>query len=151
MSKPVILAIITCLAAFSADMAGTWKLNTAKSKYTNMLAPRERQVSVTPSNDGGLQYEFRGAYVDGNAANASVSQPKDVVPGRALKTTGFSLFDAVVPLNAEATKATIMRGGKPVGTITRTFSADGRVMTVRGRLTKPDGTRASYVSVYEKQ
>jgi hypothetical protein len=150
MWKFTAMAIAMCVAAFSADMTGTWKLNTAKSKYVNMQAPKDRELKVTPTNDGGLLYEFKGSSTTGEAFAASVTQPKTLA-NTELKTNGFPLWDAVVPTNADGSKATIKRSGKAVGTIARTTSPDGKVMTIRGRLTKADGTKANYVSVYEKQ
>ena len=108
--------------ALSADFAGTWKLNTAKSKYDGIPMPKE--LTVTYAKDG-----------------------EDI------KTTGFAEFDAIVIQNGNAEKsiATYKRQGKPVGTATRTVSADGKTMTISGEVTLQDGKKTTTVSVYDKQ
>ena len=40
-------------------------------------------------------------------------------------------------------KWTMKRGGKLVGTVTRTISADGKTMTICGKVTTPEGNQAT--------
>ena len=146
------LALALCLAsatAFAVDATGTWKLNTAKSKYTGMAAPKAMTAVYTPQGSG-WKYSATGTAGNGDPINSSFTYVKD---GDDIAATGFPLWDGIVLKNAKAVEATgvIKRQGKAVGTLTRTISADGKTMTIRGKLTAPDGKPATYVAVYDKQ
>lgn len=147
-----LFALSLCIfvsAAFSADVTGTWKLNTTKSKYTGMLMPKDLTVTYTPEGSG-WQYAATGTSGTGQPMNTRFTYVKD---GEEIKTTGFPIWDALVLKNGHSSKssATVKREGKPVGTLTRTISDDGKVMTIQGKVTTPDGKKATYVAVYEKQ
>jgi hypothetical protein len=140
---------VFAVAAAAVDVSGTWKLNTAKSKYTGMPSPKDLSVTYTPQGSG-WKYEARGTTATGEPINGSFMYKKD---GEEIKTTGFPMWDGLVLENAMGERATgkLLRGGKPVGTVTRTLSSDGKTMTVRGSVMGTDGKKATYVSVYEKQ
>jgi hypothetical protein len=146
------LSLALCLlstTAFAADTMGTWKLNTAKSKYTGMAAPKEMTVVYSPQG-AGWKYSAKGTSAKGEPINSSFIYVKD---GDEIATTGFPLWDGLVLTNAKAAEATgaIKRQGKAVGNLSRTISADGKTMTIRGKLTGPDGKPVTYDAVYEKQ
>jgi hypothetical protein len=134
--------------ALSADFAGTWKLNTTKSKYDGIPMPKEMTVTYGPQG-AGWRYTGKGAGANGEAINRSFTYAKD---GAEIKTTGFAEFDAIVIQNGNTDKsiATYKRQGKAVGTGTRTVSADGKTMTITGEVTLPDGKKTTTVSVYDK-
>jgi hypothetical protein len=146
-----ILLVLCVFAAVAAavDTTGTWKLNTAKSKYTGMPAPKELLVTYTPAGSG-WRYEAKGTSATGDPINGSFTYSKD---GEEARTTGFPMWDGIVLQNAATEKATgtLKRGGKTVGSVTRTLASDGKTMTIRGNVMTPEGKKASYVSVYEKQ
>jgi hypothetical protein len=147
-----LLALSLCVfasAAFAADATGTWKLNTAKSKYTGMPMPKDMTVTYTPEGSG-WRYAATGTSGTGQPINASFVYAKD---GEDIKTTGFPSWDTIVLKNAGSDKSTglLKREGKSVGSVTRTISADGKMMTIRGKVTTPEGKQATYLSVYEKQ
>jgi hypothetical protein len=133
----------------SADTAGTWKLNTTRSKYDGMPGPKELTVVYTPQGSG-WRYEAKGTNAAGEPINSSFTYVKD---SEEIKTTGFPAWDAMVLRGANSDKATgtLLRQGKNVGRVTRTISADGKTMTIRGDVTLPDGKKATYSSVYDKQ
>jgi hypothetical protein len=147
-----LLALSLCIfvaAAFSADATGTWKLNTTKSKYTGMPMPKDMTVIYTPEGSG-WRYAATGTSATGEPINARFTYVKD---GEDIKTTGFPNWDTLVLKNASSNKATgtMKREGKPVGSVIRTISNDGKMMTISGKVTTPEGKQATYVSVYEKQ
>jgi hypothetical protein len=150
MYKLLAISLFVCAStAFSADQTGTWKLNTAKSKYTGMPMPKELTVTYTPEGSG-WRYEAKGTSATGQTIDAHFSYVKD---GEEIKTTGFPNWDTLVLKNAGSNNASgiLKRDGKPVGSVTRIISADGKTMTIRGRVTTPEGKTATYVSVYDKQ
>ncbi|HET8549289.1 MAG TPA: hypothetical protein VFL57_14845 [Bryobacteraceae bacterium] len=146
--------ILLMLCAFAGlatavDTIGTWKLNTAKSKYTGMPMPKELTATYTPEGSG-WRYEGKGTLATGEPINASFTYTKD---GEEIRATGFPMWDAMILQNASAAKATgtLKRAGKTVGSVTRLVSADGKTMTIRGNVMTPEGKKASFTSVYEKQ
>jgi hypothetical protein len=129
------------LPAFSVDATGTWSLNTTKSKYTGMPMPKDMTATYTPEGTG-WRYAAKGTSATGEPINSGFSYMKD---GEEIKTTGFPNWDALVLKNANSNKATgtMKRGGKEVGTLTRTISDDGKTMTIRGKVTTPEGKQVT--------
>lgn len=136
-------------AAFAADMMGTWRLNTAQSKYVGMPAPKEMTLTYTPEGSG-WHSESSGTSGSGEAVKSTFTYVKD---GAEISTTGYPYWDTLVIRNGKEAKgsATMMRGGKKVGTVTRTIASDGKTMTISGNVMTPEGKKASFVSVYDKQ
>lgn len=145
------LSVFLCVASIltAVDTTGTWKLNLSKSKYTGMPAPKELTVTYTPQGSG-WQYTGKGVAGTGEPISSSFTYVKD---GEPITVEGFPYWNGMVLKNASAAKttATLMRDGKNVGTAIRTVSADSKTMTIRGDVTLPDGKKATFVSVYEKQ
>lgn len=147
-----LLALCLCLVpaiALAVDTTGTWKLNTAKSKYTGMPAPKELTVTYAPQGSGWV-YQGSGMSAMGEPIKTNFTYVKD---GAEISTMGFPNWDTLVLRDGAAEKASgvMKREGKEVGTLTRTISSDGKMMTIQGKLTMPDGKKASYVTVYDKQ
>jgi len=144
-------ALLLCAfaAASAADFIGTWKLNTAKSKYDGMPMPKEQTVTYTAKGDG-YDYVAKGTSATGEPIQAMFSYVKD---GQEAKATGFPHWDGLVLTggSGKKSKAKLMRGGKAVGSATRTVSADGKSMTVAGKATTADGKKVTYSAVYDKQ
>jgi hypothetical protein len=149
LNRILVTLCMVAAAAAAADQTGTWKLNTAKSKYTGVPAPKELITTYTPAGSG-WRYEAKGTSGTGDPINSSFNYVKD---GEEIRTTGFPMWDAMVLQNANSEKATgtLKRSGRTVGSVTRTISADGKTMTIRANVMTPEGKKASYLSVYEKQ
>ena len=145
------LALLLCAltAASAAGPLGTWKLNTAKSKYDGLPAPKEQTITFTAKGTG-YDYSAKGVSATGTPISAAFSYAKD---GEDAKATGFPYWDAVSLKNgmADKTTAQLKRGGKTVGSAVRTISADGRTMTLVGKVTTPDGKPAMFTAIYDKQ
>lgn len=150
MNKTYLIAAAFALSTtFAADFSGTWKLNLAKSKYVGMPAPKEQTVTYTAKGTG-WEYAGKGISATGEPIRTSFSYVKDGAP---VKATGFPYWDEMVVTNGTAAKTStiLRRQGKDVGTASRTLAADGKSMTVEGKLKLPDGKDATYLSYYEKQ
>ncbi|MFN0105066.1 MAG: hypothetical protein ACKV2U_23650 [Bryobacteraceae bacterium] len=146
------LVLVLCAIAVTvsaADIAGVWKLNPAKSKYTGTAGNKEMTVTYTMQGSG-WTYSAKGVSAAGEPITRSYTYVKD---GEEFKVTGFPNWDGLVLKNAATSKSTstYMRGGKAVGTGTRTISADGKTMTIRSTVTLPDGKKATMLSVYDRQ
>jgi len=145
-------ALVVCAFATlvsGADLAGTWKLNVAKSKYIGMPAPKEQTVTYTTEGSG-WKYDAKGISADGQPVNASFVYVKDGVDAA---MTGFPYGDAIVLQggNTNTSTATFKRQGKVAGNAKRVISADGKTMTITGAVTNADGKKGTYTAVYDKQ
>lgn len=149
MTRSLVLLFCTFAAASAADFTGTWKLNTGKSKYEGMPAPKEQTVTYMTKGSG-YDYMAKGTTATGQPINSMFTYMKD---GEEIKATGFPAWDAMVIQNGHADKSNVelKREGKAVGTATRSISADGKMMTIAGKVTMADGTKATYRAVYDKQ
>ena len=137
-------------AAFAANqIAGTWKLNVAKSKYTGIPTPKTSSVTYTPQGQG-WKYDAKGTSADGQPTNITFVYDKD---GAEAMMTGNPYADTITIQsgNTDNSTAIFKRAGKAIGTAKRTISKDGKTMTVDASITLPDGKKASYSAVYDKQ
>jgi hypothetical protein len=139
------LVLAASLAALGADYSGTWKLNTAKSKSTGIAVPKEQTV-VYKANGGGYDYAGTGVSATGDPIKTHFVYSKT---GEEAKTTGFPMWDSVVVTAND--EVDLKRGGKVIGTVQRVLAKDGKSMTLKGKLTLPDGKPATYDYLYEKQ
>lgn len=145
MTKTALLVLASSLVALSADYSGTWKLNTAKSKATGMAVPKQQTV-VYKAQGGGYDYSGTGVSATGEAIKTHFAYSK---LGEEAKATGFPNWDAIVVKSND--EVDLKRGGKVIGTVVRAVAKDGKSMTLKGKLTMPDGKVGTYDYLYEKQ
>jgi len=124
------LAAVPCFAA-GPSWDGTWKLNVAKSKFTGDTFTVEAKGNMMHASDGVVSYDFA---CDGKAYA--------VIADRTLTCTGSPAagYDFM-------SKA----GDKVLSKSHRTFSADGKTMTIHGTEMRPDGTKPEYTDVYKRE
>lgn len=149
MIKSLILLLCTFGLLSAADFTGTWKVDTAKSKYAGVPEPKELTVTIT-ANGKGYDYMAVGTTATGEAIHAMFTYAKD---GEQIKTTGWPNWDTIVLKHGMEDKAEIeyWRGGRAVGKGTRELAKDGKTYTVSSKVKLADGKEATYKSVYVKQ
>jgi hypothetical protein len=149
MIRTALVVFAFAMLASGADLAGSWKLNTTKSKYVGMPAPKEQTVTYATQGSG-WKYDAKGTAADGQPINASFVYVKDGVEAA---MTGFPYGDAIVLQNgnSDSSTATFKRQGKVVGNAKRVISKDGKSMTITGAVTQADGKKGTYTAVYDKQ
>jgi hypothetical protein len=149
----LILSAVACAPVFAQNdaLVGTWKMDTAKSKYTGVPAPKELTRTVEASGDS-YKYTYSGTAADGSSISYGFTvkfDDKDYpVTGRA--PGGFDMI-AIKRINAHDYTATQKKGEKAMGTAKVVISKDGKVTTITAKGTGEDGKAVSYTSVYEKQ
>ena len=154
MLKPLrnlsLIVMAAALTLSAADpLVGTWKLNTAKSKYSP--GPGPKSATVTYTEDGGwIIAKAEGVGPDGKATATNNRYKRDgkeypfVVAGGATgtivsKTTGPNTFDATV------------KNGAATTTVHTVVSKDGKVFTRTSKGTNAEGKPTTSTVVYEKQ
>lgn len=124
------LVAAPCFAAGSS-WDGTWKMNVAKSKFSGDTFTIEAKGNMMQFSDGVVSYDFA---CDGKAY--------PVIADRTVTCMG----------SQAAGYDYVMKAGDNVLTKShRTFSADGKTMTVNGTSMRPDGTKPEFTDVYKRQ
>ncbi len=139
------------LYAQGNPLVGTWKLNTAKSKFDPGPAPKSMTRTVVAQGDG-VKYSFEGVGADGKPVSYGFSVNFDGKdnPIMGSMPAGADTISAKRKDN-NSFEATLKKGGKVIGTSKVTVSKDGTVTTVETHGTNAAGVKAHDVQVYEKQ
>jgi hypothetical protein len=148
-SKLVFVLLAFAGALIAADpFVGTWKLNSAKTKYKTGMPPKEQ--TVTFSEEGSdLHVMVKGTSSDGQAISSHFTVPTAGGTGKIIEST----YEAVSgkSVNANERDTSFSKGGKVVYTAKAKRSADGKTMTVAVKGTNPSGQAVDGTNFYEKQ
>ena len=141
--------VVTALpvAAQGNPFLGTWKLNTAKSKFVPGPGPQSLTRTVTASGNG-VKYSFAGESADGKAFGYSFVTYYDKT-NAAITGTGIPGGADAISLkkvNPYKAEGTMWKGGHEVGKVVAEVSKDGMVTTV-----KVKGPEVNSETVYDKQ
>ena len=153
----ILAVVVLCLAVPILMLAqdnpniGTWKLNTEKSKYDGVPAPKSLTRTVAADGDS-VKYSFEGTGADGAALSYGFTIKYD---GKDTAITGSGMpygadTIAIKRLSSHKFSATLKKGGKAIGTSISNISADGKTVTLNGKGTV-DGKAVSSTQVYDKQ
>ena len=127
---------------------GTWKLNTAKSKYEPGPGPKSQTIVIS-GTDAARKIVVDVAPQSGDAAHWEVSG----AAGAQLPVVGTNpnadhyVFKRI---NATTLEAQYFRDGKPTIKQTAVVSADGKTLTVTATGTNAQGNSVNNVAVYDK-
>ena len=131
------------------SIAGNWTMNAEKSKSSGpAFKSQTRTYSVAA--DGTITMALKGEASDGSAVTGGSTFKYD---GKDYAITGSSDFDTFSgkKVNASTVKVVLKKGGKVVGSGTRTFSDHGKVFTLSSKVKGPDGKSYTSSMVFEKQ
>lgn len=143
-----VLALAGVLYA-AGPFTGTWKLDTAKSKFQSGPAPKELTINVE-ENDDTTDVTVMETDANGKSQTIHETHPTKGGPVTFLEggpTDGST--ESVKAISASARHLTTMRGGKIVETEQVTTS--GKTMRILAKGTTPDGKPFTDVEVFEKQ
>jgi hypothetical protein len=132
---------------------GSWKLNTAKSKFTGVSMPTSLTREVAAQDGGGTKFSYKGVAADGKPIDYSFVTNYDgkdsAITGSGAPGGADSI--SVKRVGSYKAEAILKRGGKEMGKSAAEVSKDGKVSTVKGSGKTPDGKDYSAVIVYDKQ
>lgn len=131
---------------------GTWKLNTAKSKYTGVAMRRSMTVTMEPQADW-IKCRTEGVAGDGSPISFSFMARYDGRDHPLEGTGAINGADSIAwrRIDARTTEVTYKKVGKPVAMGLATISKDGKIRTLELKGTSPDGKPTSTRAVYDKQ
>jgi hypothetical protein len=127
------LALAVPCFAMGQSWDGTWKLNEAKSNITG-------QTFTIEDKGNGMMHVSGGEMIPYDFACDGKSYPMTGNQTRTCTGSASAGYESV-------TRA----GDKVVYKSRRTFSADGKTMTVHGTETRPDGTTQEYTEVWKRE
>ena len=137
-------------SATEHSSVGTWKLDTSKSSYGPLPAPKYEQLVITTDSPETLAWKLTGAGADGKAFTVSFDGP----------TNGS--FQPIVgsPADHEISYTRLPGGGMQFSVRTKSgfvfetgtshLSADGNTLTRTGTVQGREG-KSEFVSVYTRQ
>jgi hypothetical protein len=132
--------------------AGTWKMDTEKSKFSGIDGPKSLTATVEEQN-GGVKRHGQGVAADGSPIDYSYTAKYDgqdnLITGSGAPSGADSI--ALNRINARTTEATWKEAGKVVNTSRYSLSSDGKVLTINAKGTAPDGKPTTAHVVFEKQ
>ena len=118
--------------ALAADpVVGTWTLDVAKSKFSPGPAPKSSTRVYSESADG-VTLDAKSVGADGKETSMHTTYAAD---GKSHSATGHPDADGVVAKssNPRIWDFALSKDGKPVGTVHRVVSADGKTLTVHNK------------------
>jgi hypothetical protein len=130
-------------------LEGTWKLNSAKSKFSPGPAPKSMSVTYTPAGDNGMKIVVDVVPAEGAAQHWEMTAHYD---GKENPVMGNPDADSVSLklINAHTGESTMKKDGKVTAVNTRTLSADGKTLTIVSKGTNAQGQARHDVQVFEK-
>lgn len=137
-------------AAAGADpVVGTWQLNVSKSTFTAGQAVKS-QIRTYSQSGGTISLDTKTVGADGKASTTHTSYQFD---GKDARVTGNPDYDTLMPKRVDSNTAefTLKKGGKVVGTTSRTVSRDGGTLTSKTKITTATGEKSENVLVFDKQ
>jgi hypothetical protein len=145
----MVLAFAGIAFAQSDPAVGTWKLNTARSKYDPGPMPKSNTISITAVPNG-VHVVAKGEDAKGQPTGIDYTATFD---GKDAPVKGAPGYDttSLKRVDANTTEQIRKKDGKMVQTVTRKVSADGKTMTVTTRGKDENGRALNTVAVYDKQ
>jgi hypothetical protein len=143
------VCFVGAAAALAVDAnVGTWKLNSAKSKFTPGT-PKNDTVIIEVAGDN-MKVTVDGTDGDGKPAHNTWTGKFD---GKDYPVTGDPASDmrSYTKVNDRTLTLTLKKDGKVTTTGRIVMSADGKSRTVTTTGTDPQGKKVSGTAVYDKQ
>ena len=139
------LLAVSATAAAADPIMGTWKLSAAKSKM-NADNMQKSQTRVYSQSGDSISVVITSVAADGKESTTKSTYKLD---GKDYPVMGPSSYDSLSGKQVDANTAefTLKKGGKTVGTTTRTVSKDGKTMTSTGS----SGGKDQGTLVFDKQ
>ena len=152
-TRTILLTVAACFVGAAAALAadanvGTWKLNSAKSKFTPGT-PKNDTVMIEVAGDN-MKITVDGTDGDGKPAHNMWTGKFD---GKDYAVTGDPATDmrSYTKVDDRTLRIGQKKGGKVTTTGRIVLSADGKSRTVTITGTNPQGKKVSSTAFYDKQ
>jgi len=148
----VCLLIAAALPASASDRSavGTWKLDTSKSSFGTLPAPRFEQLVITADSSNELAWKLTGAMADGTAFTISFDGPPDGTYHPIVGSKGDHEVAYTRIPGGGMQWSVRNKSGFVFETGTSHLSADGTTLTRTGLIEGREG-RGEFTTVYTRQ
>jgi hypothetical protein len=148
-SIAVALAVVVLGGTASAQTAGSWKLNIAKSQYIQGQAPKSTTLVYEVAGEG-IKVTVDQMPFDGPAIHYAYTANYD---GKDVPVAGNPNADMAARTRVSATTTSLVnkKGGQILSTMTLADSTDGKTLTITTTGKDATGKTIDSVAVYEKQ
>jgi len=142
-----LLAFAT-LGLAADPFVGTWKLDTAKTKYTTGTPPKSQTVTIKEAGTD-LDVNVTGTAGDGSPITSHYTVPAGGGAGKIIS----SPYDGVNSKRTSPSERSVdySKGGKVVYKTASKLSADGKTLTVKAKGTNAMGQSVEGTNIYTKQ
>src|SRR5215467_4087898 len=132
-SCSVALACLLAGMLWASDdpFCGKWKLNVEKSNFAG------EQIKI--QHLSGNEYKWGSGGGSDTVSNDGTYQ-----------TVRFGRTISMFPEGTNRWRRVIKKDGRVISSMTHTLSADGKMQTIQGTETKPDGTTSDFTAVWKK-
>jgi hypothetical protein len=137
------------LAADSDPVVGTWKLNVAKSMFSAGPAIKNQTRTYSQSGDK-ITLVMTTVGPDGKEVTTHTTYQ---LSGKDFPVTGAPDYDSLSAKRVDSNTAefSLKKGGKEMGTTSRTVSSDGKTLTAKTHITTPAGEKSESVMVFDRK
>ncbi len=145
-----VIGMTIAAAGGGADpIVGTWVLDASQSQFAAGPALASQTRTYTQSGPN-ISLVMKTATADGKESATKTTYQLD---GKDYPVTGSMDYDSLSgkQLNSHSAEFVLKKGGKKIGTTTRTVSADGKTMTSKMTVTLAAGEKANQTLVFHKQ
>ncbi len=142
--------LATASVLFAAEpFAGTWKLNSAKTRFKTGQAPKDQTVTIAESGSD-LDVTISMTMADGREMSSHYTSPAAGGEGKVIEASNY---DAVSSrrLGPDRREVTFKKDGNVVQTVESRVSKDGKTMTVNVKGTAAEGKPVTGVLVFDRQ
>ena len=136
-------------APASDPVVGTWQLNISESTF--IAGPALKSQTRTYSQSGqSISLVMKTVGADGKEVTGQTTYQLD---GKDYPITGTPDYDSLSAqqVDSNTAKFTFKKGGKVVGSSSRTVSKDGKTLTSNMKVTTAKGGETESVMVFDKQ
>ncbi len=144
-----VMLISASLAVAGDNWVGTWKLNTAKSKYSPGPGPKSLTLKFEATPEG-IKLSSQGVSAEGQPTAGGYTSKFD---GKEVTMAGNPNADTSLPKKIDDNnyENTWKKAGKVTITTKAVVSADGKTLTITQSGTDSQGKAVSSTAVFEKQ
>ncbi len=145
----LVLLVASVSMAAADDQSGTWKMNSAKSKYSPGPPPKDLAVKVE-ADENHIKLNADGTNDDGTPLHVEYDAKFD---GKDYPATGLPNADSVSAkrLKGGGIETQQKKGGQVLITITTVVSKDGKTRTSTWKGKDAQGRNVNNVVVFDKQ
>jgi hypothetical protein len=137
------------VAADTDPVVGTWQLNVAKSTFSAGPALKNQTRTYSQSGDK-ISLVMTTVGSDGKEMTTRTTYQLN---GKDFPVTGTPDYDSLSAkrINSNTAEFSLKKGGKEIGTTSRTVSKDGKTLTSKTNVTNASGEKTVSTLVFDKK